>query len=37
MPEIDIANLRDAGIATVVGPGASSAEVAETVRAAVTS
>ena len=35
IPDHDVQPLRDAGVAAILGPGASSAEVAEAVRAAV--
>ena len=37
VPDEDVARLQEAGVAAVLGPGASSDEVAETVRAAVRS
>lgn len=35
IPDVDVQPLRDAGVAAILGPGASSSEVADAVRAAV--
>jgi len=35
IPDVDVQPLRDAGVAAILGPGASSADVADAVRAAV--